>query len=88
MSLPDNQNKSEAMNSVTSQLCLKSSSVASRQKSQALDKDVVLRRIRRHKSMNKVRNALHALLAADDQADTFADNQQRWLQLGDAFTSP
>ncbi|KAL3525743.1 hypothetical protein ACH5RR_014115 [Cinchona calisaya] len=95
LNLPNNaRNESETINSVTSQLLLKSSSSASaashRAGSQTLDKDVVLRRIRHHKSMNKIRNAFQALLAvADDHADAVADKyEQKWLQLGDAFSSP
>lgn len=79
------RNESETIKPVTSQLYLKSSSAAARHGSETLDKNVVLRRIRHHKSMNKVRNAFQALLAADD---TVADNEQKWLQLGDTFSSP
>lgn len=90
LSLPHGARSESTINSVTSQLILKSSSAAARDGSQPLDRDVVLKRIRHHKSMNKVRNALQALLAADDHADAHSlpDNEQKWLQLGDAFSSP
>ncbi|KAL8471990.1 hypothetical protein ACS0TY_029286 [Phlomoides rotata] len=46
---------------------------------ESLERHVVLRRLRHHKIMTKVKNALHALFDADDE---------KWLQRGDSFSSP
>ncbi|KAF2283653.1 hypothetical protein GH714_013279 [Hevea brasiliensis] len=58
---------------VSTQLHLKSSSKPS---SRALDKEVILRRLRHHKSMNKVRNALQALASSSEREDMVSTNQQ------------
>ncbi|GMP31600.1 hypothetical protein CsSME_00005748 [Camellia sinensis var. sinensis] len=77
-------------NSVTSYLYLKSSSAHST--SEPLDKDVVLRRIRHHKCLNKIRSPFQALLSSSfscsGQADMVAAHQQRWLEQDDAFSAP
>lgn len=67
---------------VTSELYLRSSS-------KALDKDVVLRRLRHHKSLTKVRGALQALVSRSEHAD-YVDSvyQQKWLDQNDNFLSP
>ncbi|CAA0840903.1 Protein of unknown function (DUF1162 [Striga hermonthica] len=74
--------ESERKGSISSQLLLKSSS-------QSLDKSEVLRRIRHHKAMNKVKNTLRAL-SRPDSDDYYSDefHQHKWLQQGDCFTSP
>ncbi|KAE8699980.1 putative Vacuolar protein sorting-associated protein 13C [Hibiscus syriacus] len=64
---------------VTSQLQIRSSARSSRA---ALEKEVVLRRIRNHKCKNRVRSAFQALVGGDVQA------QDKWMELGDAFTCP
>ncbi|KAL6957104.1 hypothetical protein U1Q18_011783 [Sarracenia purpurea var. burkii] len=72
----------EATNSVTSCLYLKSSS-------QPLDKNVVLRRIRHHKNLNKIRSTFQGLLGGpspSEKAGTVAAHQQK--SLDDAFFSP
>lgn len=65
--------------SVSNQLSLKSSPPRS------LDKDVVLRRLRHHKTMIKVKNAFQAVLPPHPDAH---DQLEKWLQQGDSFTSP
>ncbi|WCJ31022.1 hypothetical protein M5689_012540 [Euphorbia peplus] len=59
---------------VSSELHLKSSS-------QSLDKNVVLKRIRHHKNLNKFRNAFHSLLIG-------SSSSARWSDPEDAFSSP
>ncbi|XWS41980.1 hypothetical protein CRYUN_Cryun17cG0129000 [Craigia yunnanensis] len=66
-------------NPVTNQLQIKSSA---RSSPEALDKEVVLRRIRHHKCKNKVKSAFQALVGSSEQA------QEKWMELGDAFTCP
>ncbi|GMN29818.1 hypothetical protein TIFTF001_002572 [Ficus carica] len=63
---------------ITSQLYLKSSS------SKALNKEVVLRRIRHHKCLNKVRSAFQGLLTTSHEEDA----HQKWLDQNDNFSSP
>lgn len=75
-----NKDGSEPLGSVSSQLFLKSSA-------QSLDKDVVLRRLRHHKTMSKVKNAFQAMLAPR-LANTEEPYEEKWLQKGDSFTSP
>lgn len=76
----------ETTNTVTSQLHLKSPA----QTSETLDKDVVLRRIRHHKCVNKVRSAFQALVssASPGQADRVSAYEQKWLEQDDAFSAP
>lgn len=66
---------------VTSELHLRSPS-------KELNKDVVLRRLRHHKSLTKVREALQALVSSSEHAD-YADSvhQQKWLDQNDNFLS-
>lgn len=70
-------NETESVTSVSSQLYLKSSH-------QSLDKNVVLRRLRHHKCLQKVRGNLQALL---DSSSTM-DYEHKWLEQGDVFCSP
>ncbi|CAL1408829.1 unnamed protein product [Linum trigynum] len=79
---------SAPMPSVSSQLLLKPSSKAQARSdhnhhaaSRALDRDVVLRRIRDHRSLNRVRNALLALQSGVQHGET-------WVDPDDAFSSP
>lgn len=67
---------------ITSELYLRSSS-------KSLDKDVVLRRIRHHKNLNRVRGALQALLSSSEHAN-YADpvQQHKWVDQNDNFSSP
>ncbi|KAM7264363.1 hypothetical protein ACFE04_002046 [Oxalis oulophora] len=70
---------------ITSQLHLRSSSSSAGSSSQGLDKEVVLRRIRHHKYINKVKSALQGLKGSS-KPPTMA---QEWLDYqGDAFSSP
>lgn len=66
---------------ISRQLYLKSSSAQA--SSKTLDKDVILKRIRHRKNLNKVRNAFHAL-----ERSLVSANQQKWLDPDDAFSSP
>lgn len=97
--LSDQENSADTKTSVTSQLYLKKSSStpspsssAREHNSQALDRDVVLRRIRHHKRMEKARRNLRAVfgvpppLAAD--ADDMSVYEHKLLQMGDVFCSP
>lgn len=67
----------EALGSVSTHLSLKSSS-------RSLEKEAVLRRLRHHKTMNRVKNAFHAIMAP--QLEDLYD--EKWLQQGDSFSSP
>ncbi|XWS33695.1 hypothetical protein CRYUN_Cryun22dG0105000 [Craigia yunnanensis] len=69
----------QTTNPVTSQLQIKSSV---RSSPEALDKEVVLRRIRYHKCKNKIESVFQALVGNSGQA------QEKWMELGDAFTCP
>ncbi|EXB37238.1 hypothetical protein L484_020297 [Morus notabilis] len=69
---------------ITSQLYLKSSSSSSSSSKANLNKDVVLRRIRHHKCLNKVRSAFQGLLVSSDSEEA----QQKWLDQNDSFSSP
>ncbi|KAK8663923.1 hypothetical protein V6N13_083728 [Hibiscus sabdariffa] len=64
---------------VSSQLQIKASAGSS---PEGLDKGVVLRRIRYHKCKSKVQSALQALVGSSGQA------QDKWVEMGDAFTCP
>ena len=74
-----NENNPETNNPVTRQLQITSSA---RSSPEALDKEVVLRRIRHHKFKNKVKSVFQALVGSSEQA------QEKWMELGDAFTCP
>ncbi|XVE87221.1 hypothetical protein DITRI_Ditri18aG0098700 [Diplodiscus trichospermus] len=69
----------ETSNPVTSQLQIKSSAGSS---PEALDRDVVLRRIRHHKCKVKIKSVFQGLFGSSGQA------QEKWMELGDAFTCP
>lgn len=70
-----------ANNSVTSQLYLKTS--------ETLDREIVLRRIRHHKTMNKVRNSLQSLFRSSQPHTPVSDYyEHKWLEQGDTFCSP
>lgn len=75
----------ETRNDVTSHIYIKpDKSSGTQQQRVSLDKDVVLRRIRHQKRVNKVRNALQALVTS-----TFSDataDERLWLD--DAFSAP
>ncbi|KAK4367696.1 hypothetical protein RND71_011488 [Anisodus tanguticus] len=64
---------------ISSQLYLKSSH-------QTMDKNVVRRRIRHHKCLQKVRANLQALL--DTSSTKNYDYEHKWLEQGDVFCSP
>ncbi len=70
--------KDSELSPVSSQLYLKSSTQAS---SKTLDKEAVLRRIRHHKNLNKVRGALQALISNSVQ-------EQKWMDPDDVFSAP
>ncbi|KAF9682332.1 hypothetical protein SADUNF_Sadunf05G0098100 [Salix dunnii] len=55
----------------------------------AMDKDVILKRIRHRKTVNKVKKTLQALAASSlDQENMASAYQQKWLDPQDAFSSP
>lgn len=64
---------------ISSQLYLKSSS------HENLDKNVVLRRLRYHKCLLKVRGNLKTLLDSYSTRDYY---EHKWLEQGDVFCSP
>lgn len=67
---------------VSSQLHLKPSA-------HAMDRDVILKRIRHHKTVNKVKKTLQALAASSlDQENMASAYQQKWQDPQDAFSSP
>ncbi|KAA8547280.1 hypothetical protein F0562_003856 [Nyssa sinensis] len=72
------------INSVTSHLYLKSSSSSSAHSSETLDKDVILRRIRHHKCLNKVRTTFQALV----NSSSSSAHEHKWLEVNDAFSGP
>ncbi|CAA2981303.1 Hypothetical predicted protein [Olea europaea subsp. europaea] len=77
--------EAETLDSVTTQLFLKSSS--SRRSAQRLDKDVVVRRLRFHKTLNRVKNTFQAIRAPQD-GGTVSDYNEKWLEQGDNFSFP
>ncbi|XVF17782.1 hypothetical protein REPUB_Repub10bG0153300 [Reevesia pubescens] len=79
MNVINNPEEKDAQITITSQLQIKSSAHSS---PEALDKEVVLRRIRLHKCKTKVKGVFQALVGSSGQA------QEKWMELGDAFTCP
>ncbi|KAJ0039817.1 hypothetical protein Pint_28168 [Pistacia integerrima] len=83
-----NLKHSEEQDHITRQLCLKSSPTK-HDSSEALDKQLVLKRIRHHKCLSKVRSAVQALVSnGSEQANTVSVHQQKWLDHDDVFSSP
>ncbi|KAK7858697.1 hypothetical protein CFP56_010477 [Quercus suber] len=77
---------SEILSPISSQLYLKSSTQAP---SKTLDKEAVLRRIRLHKNLNKIRGALQALVAGSSEQTNIASMlEQKWQDPEDAFSAP
>ncbi|XAR57843.1 hypothetical protein NMG60_11026125 [Bertholletia excelsa] len=73
--------------SVSSCLYLKSSS----RDPQPLDREAVLRRLRHHKCVTKLRNKLEAMLGvpgSDSGSSSEQALRQRWLELDDGFCFP
>lgn len=79
-------NHSEEKDNITRQLYLRSSSTSrdssSSTTTEVLDRKVVLKRIRHHKSLNKVKSAFQALVSSSESGQ----HEHRWLD--DAFSSP
>ncbi|TMW93216.1 hypothetical protein EJD97_012013 [Solanum chilense] len=75
----DDQDSVETERVISSQLYLKSSS------HENLDKNVVLRRLRHHKYLQKVRGNLKTLLDSYSTRDYY---EHKWLEQGDVFCSP
>ncbi|KAI5319464.1 hypothetical protein L3X38_039172 [Prunus dulcis] len=74
---------SEAQSSsITSHVYLKSSAGA------AMDRDVVLRRIRHHKNLSKVKSAFQSLMGSSQEAASVTSVDQTWLHQEDTFSSP
>nr|GMC59543.1 hypothetical protein DM860_005020 [Ipomoea batatas] len=93
--LSDQENSAEETKaSVTRHLYLKkSSSSPSSSAREALDRDVVLRRIRHHKRMEKARRNLRAVFGGPppllaDTDDNMSVYEHKLLQMGDVFCSP
>ncbi|GLU13648.1 hypothetical protein SLE2022_302720 [Rubroshorea leprosula] len=72
----------QTLSPITSHLYLKSSARSSSH--ETLDKEAVLRRIRHHKSLNRVRTALQALAGGSGKAN----GDQMWMELSDDFSCP
>lgn len=80
VSLDHQEDKNFAtVNAVSSELHLKSS----KSSSQTLDKEVVLRRLRHHKSINRIKSAFEGLRVCSNSTQ-----EQKWLQQDDVFSSP
>ncbi|KAE8704992.1 putative Vacuolar protein sorting-associated protein 13C [Hibiscus syriacus] len=75
----ENDGSQAVINGVSRQLQIKASG---RSSSEGLDKGVVLRRIRYHKRKSKVQSAFQALIESSGQG------QEKWMEMGDAFTCP
>ncbi|PIA52427.1 hypothetical protein AQUCO_01000358v1 [Aquilegia coerulea] len=74
----------ETLNTITSHLYLKPSHTT-----ESIDKDVVLRRIRNRKRVNKVRSVLQAIFSSpssEKAVDKVTMPRQMWLE--DAFSAP
>ncbi|KAB2617953.1 hypothetical protein D8674_013822 [Pyrus ussuriensis x Pyrus communis] len=82
----------ESQSSITSHVYLKSPAAAS------LDRDVVLRRIRHHKHLSKVKSAFQAFMgsssssspepATSPRTSTSNIHHETWLHQEDSFSSP
>jgi hypothetical protein len=77
----ERESESETLGPISSQLHLKPSP-------RALDKQAVLRRIRHHKSLNKLRGAFQHLVTSSGQANKASILDHKWLNPDDAFSSP
>lgn len=77
---------STRVDAISSQLQLKSS-LSPKASSQTLDKQVVLQRIRHHKSIYRIKSAFEALRHSSED-NTDSAYEQKWLQQDDVFTSP
>ena len=74
------------MDSITSQLYLKSSSNS--KAAAALDRDLVLRRIRHHKNLRKVKTAFQNLMGSSELKATTSDTTGMTSWLDQDFSSP
>ncbi|GAU17421.1 hypothetical protein TSUD_232980 [Trifolium subterraneum] len=82
VSLDHQEEKNSTIDSaISSELHLKSS--LSSKSSSTLDKEVVLQRIRHHKSINRIKSAFEGLCRYSASAQ-----EQKWLQQDDVFSSP
>ncbi|KAK9231143.1 hypothetical protein WN943_021375 [Citrus x changshan-huyou] len=79
-------NHSEEKDNITRQLYLRSSSTSRDSSSSTttgvLDRKVVLKRIRHHRSLNKVKSAFQAMASSSGSGQ----HEHQWLD--DAFSSP
>lgn len=81
--LDHQEDKNSARDSaISSELHLKSS-LSSKSSSQTLDKEVVLRRIRHQKSLNRIKSVFESFQGCSASAQ-----EQKWLQQDDVFSSP
>jgi hypothetical protein len=83
VSIDHQEDKNSTIDSaISSELHLKSS-LSPKSSSQTLDKEVVLQRIRHHKSINRIKSAFEVLRGCSASAQ-----EQKWLQQDDVFSSP
>ncbi|EEF40060.1 conserved hypothetical protein [Ricinus communis] len=92
LSSEDKENQTQVeLGPISTQLHLISSSSSSSShsssSSKALDKEVILRRIRHHKSLNKLRNVFQALAGSSEHVNFVSDNSAG-LDLQDVFSCP
>lgn len=88
-SLPEDEKvQHEKGERITSQLYLRTSP-SQNGNSQALNKDVILRRIRHHKCLNKIRSAFQPVFSTSHTtAEADLISAEEWLVTGDVFSSP
>ncbi|AES94806.1 hypothetical protein MtrunA17_Chr5g0403021 [Medicago truncatula] len=77
----EDKNPAREESAISSELHLKSS--LSKSSSQTLDKEVVLRRIRHQKSLNRIKSVFEGFRGCSASAQ-----EQKWLQQDDVFSSP
>ncbi|KAJ1419092.1 hypothetical protein SESBI_15360 [Sesbania bispinosa] len=81
--LEDKDSATATAGAISSQLHLKSPKASS----ETLDKQVVLRRIRHRKSINRIKSAFEGLRGSTE-GKTASAQEQKWLEQDDAFSAP
>ncbi|OAY33869.1 hypothetical protein MANES_13G131800v8 [Manihot esculenta] len=88
LSAEDRENQLQ-LGPISTQIHLKSSSSSNQASSSSvMDREVILRRIRHHKTLKKVQNAFQALISSSEHENMVSKNRQRWLDHEDCFSSP
>ncbi|BAT75524.1 hypothetical protein LR48_Vigan123s001700 [Vigna angularis] len=82
-SLGEKEWVTEGASAISRQLQLKSSKA----RFQSLDKQAVLGRLQQHRSYNRAKSALEALMDTSD-ANSATVHEQKWFHLADSFSSP